>query len=92
MDLQIRVDPRTVTGKHTKRLVPRRSCPAWSSQAGSVAVQLDAKALTSCTVRPDASIVRVSVDGGDTTSVVIKSIQRHPLTGRACTSISSRRT
>ncbi|HEY8180393.1 MAG TPA: 50S ribosomal protein L25, partial [Candidatus Limnocylindria bacterium] len=86
MDLQIRVDPRTVTGKHTKRLRAAGVVPGvvFGKKAGSVPVQLDAKALDQ--LFRDAgrtSVVKVSVDGGETTSVVIKSIQRHPLTGRA---------
>jgi large subunit ribosomal protein L25 len=52
--------------------------------AGSVAVQIDAKELDQLYREAGrTSIVRVTVDGGQTTSVVIKSIQRHPLTGRA---------
>jgi large subunit ribosomal protein L25 len=86
MDLQIRVDPRTVTGKHTKRLRAAGVVPGvvFGKKAGSVPIQLDAKALDQ--LYRDAgrtSIVKISVDGGQTTSVVIKSIQRHPLTGRA---------
>ncbi|HKO32542.1 MAG TPA: 50S ribosomal protein L25, partial [Candidatus Limnocylindria bacterium] len=86
MEMQISVDPRTVTGKHTKRLRAAGIVPGvvFGKKAGSVAVQLDAKALDQLYREAGrTSIVRVSVDGGDTTSVVIKSIQRHPLTGRA---------
>jgi large subunit ribosomal protein L25 len=86
MDLQIRVDPRTVTGKHTKRLRAAGVVPGvvFGKTAGSVPVQLDAKALDQLYREAGrTSIVKVSVDGGQTTSVVIKSIQRHPLTGRA---------
>ena len=86
MEMQIRVDPRTVTGKHTKRLRAAGIVPGvvFGKKAGSVAVQLDAKALDQLYREAGrTSIVRVSVDGGETTSVVIKSIQRHPLTGRA---------
>lgn len=86
MDLQIRVDPRTVTGKHTKRLRAAGVVPGvvFGKKAGSVPIQLDAKALDQLFREAGrTSVVRVSVDGGETTSVVIKSIQRHPLTGRA---------
>jgi large subunit ribosomal protein L25 len=85
MDLQIRVEPRTVTGKHTKRLRAAGVVPGvlFGKTAGSVAVQLDAKALDQLYREAGrTSIVRVSVDG-TTTSAVIKSIQRHPLTGKA---------
>ena len=86
MDLQINVDPRDVTGKRTKRLRAAGVVPGvvFGKKAGSVAVQLEAKALE--TLYREAgrtSIVKVSVDGGSPTSVVIKSIQRNPLTGRA---------
>jgi large subunit ribosomal protein L25 len=86
MDLQIRVDPRTVTGKHTKRLRAAGVVPGvvFGKTAGSVAVQIDAKQLDQLYREAGrTSIVRVQVEGGQTTSVVIKSIQRHPLTGRA---------
>jgi len=45
MEMQIRVDPRTVTGKHTKRLRAAGIVPGvvFGKKAGSVAVQLDAK-------------------------------------------------
>jgi large subunit ribosomal protein L25 len=49
-----------------------------------VPVQINAKELDQLYREAGrTSIVRVTVDGGQTTSVVIKSIQRHPLTGRA---------
>lgn len=86
MDLQIRVDPRSVTGKHTKRLRAAGVVPGvvFGKRAGSVPVQLDAKALDQLYREAGrTSIVKVSVDGGETTNVVIKSVQRHPLTGRA---------
>jgi large subunit ribosomal protein L25 len=86
MEMQIRVEPRTVTGKHTKRLRAAGVVPGvvFGKKAGSVPVQLDAKALDQLFREAGrTSVVRISVDGGETNSVVIKSIQRHPLTGRA---------
>jgi large subunit ribosomal protein L25 len=86
MDLQISVEPRDVTGKRTKRLRAAGVVPGvvFGKKAGSVAVQLDAKALEALYREAGrTSIVKVSVDGGSPTSVVIKSIQRNPLTGRA---------
>jgi large subunit ribosomal protein L25 len=86
MDLQISVEPRDVTGKRTKRLRAAGVVPGvvFGKKAGSVPVQLDAKALEALYREAGrTSIVRVSVDGGSPTSVVIKSIQRNPLTGRA---------
>jgi large subunit ribosomal protein L25 len=86
MELQISVVAREVTGKRTKRLRAAGVVPAvvFGKTAGSVAVQLDMKAFEALYREAGrTSIVRVSVDGGTPTSVVIKSIQRHPLTGRA---------
>jgi large subunit ribosomal protein L25 len=85
MDLQIRLDARTVTGKHTRRLRASGIVPGvlFGKTTGSVPVQLDAKALDLLYRQAGrTSIVQVSVDGR-TTSAVIKSLQRHPLTGRA---------
>jgi large subunit ribosomal protein L25 len=85
-DLQIHVDARSVTGKHTRRLRASGIVPGvlFGKKAGSVAVQLDAKALESLYREAGrTSIVQVSVDGGRATSAVIKSLQRHPLSGRA---------
>src|SRR5687767_9629395 len=84
MDLQISVEPRDVTGRRTKRLRAAGVVPGvvFGKKAGSVAVQLDAKALEALYREAGrTSIVKVSVDGGSPTSVVIKSIQRNPLTG-----------
>lgn len=85
MDLQIAVDARDVTGKHTKRLRNAGIVPGvlFGKTAGSVPVQLDAKAFD--TLYREAgrtTVVKVSVAGGRPTSAVIKNVQRHPLTGR----------
>jgi large subunit ribosomal protein L25 len=84
-DLQINVDARTVTGKHTRRLRAAGIVPGvlFGKTAGSVPVQLDAKALDALYREAGrTSIVQVSVGGGRPTSAVIKSMQRHPLSGR----------
>ena len=70
-DLQINVDPRTVTGKHTRRLRAAGIVPGvvFGKKAGSVAVQLDAKTLDQ--LFRDAgrtSIVQISVGGASPTS------------------------
>lgn len=85
-DLQINVDARSVTGKHTRRLRAVGIVPGvlFGKTAGSVPVQLDGKALEALYREAGrTSIVRVSIDGGRPTSAVIKSLQRHPLSGRA---------
>ncbi len=86
MDLQIAVDARTASGKQTKRLRADGIVPGvvFGKKAGSVPVQLEAKAFEA--LYRDAgrtTIFKISVDGGRPTSVVIKSVQRNPLTGRA---------
>ena len=86
MDLQIRVDARTVTGKQTKRLRASGIVPGvlFGKVAGSTAVQLEAKALDQIYRQAGrTSVVKISVGEGSATSAVIKSLQRHPLTGRA---------
>jgi large subunit ribosomal protein L25 len=85
-DLQINVDARTVTGKHTRRLRDAGIVPGvlFGKKAGSVPVQLDAKELESLYREAGrTSIVQVSVAGGRPTSALIKSLTRHPLSGRA---------
>ena len=85
MDLEIRVDARTVTGKQTKRLRASGVVPGvlFGKAAGSVAVQLDAKELDQLYRQVGrTSIVKIAVGDGTATSAVIKSLQRHPLTGR----------
>ena len=85
MDHQIAVEPREATGKQTKRLRAAGIVPGvvFGKKAGSVAVQLDAKVLdTLYRAAGRTSLVALTIDGGASTSVVIKSIQRNPLTGR----------
>ena len=85
MDLQIAVDGRAVTGKHTKRLRNAGIVPGvlFGKTAGSIAVQLDAKAFDALYREAGrTTIVKVSVDGGRATNAVIKNVQRNPLTAR----------
>jgi len=85
MDHQIAVEPREATGKQTRRLRAAGIVPAvvFGKKAGSVAVQLDAKVLDALyRAAGRTSLVALTIDGGAPTSVVIKSIQRNPLTGR----------
>jgi large subunit ribosomal protein L25 len=85
MDLQIAVDARTASGKATKRLRAAGIVPGvvFGKKAGSVPVQLEAKAFEALYREAGrTSIIKVKVDGGRETSVVIKSVQRNPLTGR----------
>ena len=85
MDHQIAVEPREATGKQTRRLRAAGIVPGvvFGKKAGSVAVQLDAKVLdTLYRAAGRTSLVALTIDGGAPTSVVIKSIQRNPLTGR----------
>lgn len=86
MDLQIAVDARTTSGKKTKRLRAEGIVPGvlFGKKTGSVPVQLDAKAFEALYREAGrTTIFKLSVDGGSATSVVIKSVQRNPLTGRA---------
>ena len=86
MALQIDVAARSDTGKRTKHLRAAGIVPAvvFGKKAGSMPVQLEAKAFEALYREAGrTSVVSVSVDGGQPTSVVIKSVQRHPLTGRA---------
>lgn len=86
MALQIAVDARSASGKQTKRLRADGVVPGvvFGKKAGSVPVQVEARALEALWREAGrTSIIQVSVDGGNPTSVVIKNIQRNPLTGRA---------
>jgi large subunit ribosomal protein L25 len=86
MDLKIDADPRSVSGKHTKRLRSAGIVPGvlFGKKAGSVPLQVDAKTFELLYREAGRTqIVKVSVGGGRATSAVIKSVQRHPLTGRA---------
>jgi len=86
MDLEIAVSARDVYGKQNKRLRGTGVVPGvlFGKTTGSIAVQLDAKALEHLYRQAGrTSVVKVSVDGGQPTSAIIRSVQRNPLTGRA---------
>ena len=86
MDLEIAVSARDVYGKQNKRLRTTGVVPGvlFGKSIGSIPVQLDAKALDALYRQAGrTSVVKVSVDGGQPTSAIIKSVQRNPLSGRA---------
>jgi large subunit ribosomal protein L25 len=86
MDLEIAVNAREVYGKQNKRLRTTGVVPGvlFGKSMGSIPVQVDAKILDALYRQAGrTSVVKVSVDGGQPTSAIIKSVQRHPLTGRA---------
>ena len=86
MDLEIAVSARDVYGKQNKRLRTTGVVPGvlFGKSTGSIAVQLDGKALEALYRQAGrTSVVKVSVDGGQPTSAIIKSLQRNPLTGKA---------
>ena len=86
MDLEIAVRARDVYGKQNKRLRTTGVVPGvlFGKKIGSIPVQVDAKALELLYHQAGrTSVVKVSVDGGQPTSAIIKSLQRNPLTRRA---------
>jgi len=86
MDLEIAVSARDVYGKQNKRLRTTGVVPGvlFGKKIGSIPVQVDAKALELLYHQAGrTSVVQVSVDGGQPTSAIIKSLQRNPLTRRA---------
>jgi len=86
MDLEIAVNARDVYGKQNKRLRTTGVVPGvlFGKKIGSIPVQVDAKALELLYHQAGrTSVVKVSVDGGQPTSAIIKSLQRNPLTRRA---------
>jgi large subunit ribosomal protein L25 len=86
MDLEIAVRARDVYGKKNKRLRSTGVVPGvlFGKTIGSIPVQLDAKDLEQLYHQAGrTSVVKVSVDGGQPTSAIIKSVQRNPLSGRA---------
>jgi len=86
MDLEIAVSARNVYGKQNRRLRGTGVVPGvlFGKTTGSIAVQLDAKALEQLYHQAGrTSVVKVSVDGGQPTSAIIRRVQRNPLTGRA---------
>lgn len=86
MDLEIAVNARDVYGKQNKRLRTTGVVPGvlFGKKTGSIPVQLDGKKLDALYRQAGrTSVVKVSIDGGQPTSAIIKSIQRNPLTGKA---------
>ena len=85
MDLEIAVNARDVHGKQNKRLRSTGVVPGvlFGKKIGSIPVQVDAKALEVLYHQAGRTgVVKVSVDGGQPTSAIIKSVQRNPLTRR----------
>jgi large subunit ribosomal protein L25 len=86
MDLEIAVNARDVYGKQNKRLRTTGVVPGvlFGKKIGSIPVQVDGKALELLYHQAGRTgVVKVSVDGGQPTSAIIKSLQRNPLTRRA---------
>jgi large subunit ribosomal protein L25 len=86
MELEIAVNARSVTGKQNRRLRSTGVVPGvlFGKTTGSISVQVDAKALDAIYREAGrTTVVKVAIDGGSPTSAIIKSLQRHPLTGRA---------
>jgi large subunit ribosomal protein L25 len=86
MDLEIAVNARDVYGKQNKRLRTTGVVPGvlFGKKIGSIPVQVNAKALEVLYHQAGRTgVVKVSVDGGQPTSAIIKSVQRNPLTRRA---------
>ncbi len=85
MAIEIAVDARSASGKKTKHLRAAGIVPGvvFGKKAGSIPVQLGAKEFEALYREAGrTNIIAVSVDGGPPTSVVIKSVQRDPLSGR----------
>jgi large subunit ribosomal protein L25 len=85
MDLEIAVNARDVYGKQNKRLRTTGVVPGvlFGKKIGSIPVQVEAKALEAIYHQAGRTgVVKVSVDGGQPTSAIIKSVQRNPLTRR----------
>ena len=85
MELQIAVDPRAASGKANKALRRTGLVPGvlFGKEHGSQAIQLDEKAFEELYRKAGrTNIVGVSVAGGQPTNAIIKSVQRHPLSGR----------
>lgn len=86
MENEIAVDARTASGKQNRRLRLTGQVPAVVFGKGreSQSVQVEAKAFeTLYRSAGRTTLVNLQVDGGQPTSAIIKSVQRHPLSGRA---------
>jgi large subunit ribosomal protein L25 len=86
MTLDLAVDSRAVLGKQTKRLRRAGTVPGvvFGKSTASIAVQVDAKQLEAIyRAAGRTTIFQLTVEGAGTKSAMIKSVQRHPVTGRA---------
>ena len=87
MDLELTLDPRAAHGKANKRLRRTGVVPAvvFGKDHASTPVQVDAKTFeTLYRTAGRTSVIQLRLPGGNgTTSGLIKSVQRHPLSGNA---------
>lgn len=86
MDLEIALAPRDAHGKANRRLRRDGVVPGvvYGKGVESTPVQVEAKTLeTLYRAAGRTSIVSVTIDGGSDKSVIIKGLQRNPLTGKA---------
>lgn len=85
MDLELKLDPRTTLGKAAKRLRRSGVVPGvvFGKEHASTPVQVDAKTFeTLYRAAGRTSVIKLHLPDGDgTTSGLIKSVQRHPLSG-----------
>jgi large subunit ribosomal protein L25 len=86
MTLELAVDARSVLGKQTKRLRRAGAVPGvvFGKNTASIPVQVDAKRFeTLYHAAGRTTIFQLNVPGEGLRSAIIKSVQRHPLSGRA---------
>ena len=86
MTLDFTVDTRSVLGKQTKRLRRAGTVPGvvFGKGTESIPVQVDAKRLEVLyRAAGRTTIFQLTVAGDGAKSAIIKSVQRHPLSGRA---------
>jgi large subunit ribosomal protein L25 len=86
MTLELAVDARSVLGKQTKRLRRAGAVPGvvFGKNTASIPVQVDAKRFeTLYQAAGRTTIFQLNVPGEGPRSAIIKSVQRHPLSGRA---------
>jgi large subunit ribosomal protein L25 len=86
MTMELAVDARSVLGKQTKRLRRAGNVPGvvYGKGTSSIPVQVDAKRFEILYHSVGRStIFQLNVPGEGMRSAIIKSVQRHPLSGRA---------
>ena len=86
MTLELVVDARSVLGKQTKRLRRAGNVPGvvYGKGTASIPVQVDAKRFeTLYHAAGRTTIFQLEIPGTGPRSAIIKSVQRHPLSGRA---------